>query len=127
MIRNIDKYLETLLSSNVSVSALEDALKIFNSSEELVQILDNPNVSQSEKHAVIDDLFAPSVRAFIAELAAEGSSAQLEEILCAYINEIDKKIILPMPRFIAQLRRMMSSSRVLKLLFARRKMQARLK
>ncbi len=91
MIRNIDKYLETLLSSNVSVSALEDALKIFNSSEELVQILDNPNVSQSEKHAVIDDLFAPSVRAFIAELAAEGSSAQLEEILCAYINEIDKK------------------------------------
>ncbi len=91
MIRNIDKYLETLLSSNVSVSALEDALKIFNSSEELVQILDNPNVSQSEKHAVIDDLFAPSVRAFIAELAAEGSSAQLEEILCAYINELDKK------------------------------------
>lgn len=91
MIRNIDKYLETLLSSNVSVSALEDALKIFNSSEELVQILDNPNVSQSEKHTVIDDLFAPSVRAFIAELAAEGSSAQLEEILCAYINEIDKK------------------------------------
>lgn len=91
MIRNIDKYLETLLSSNVSVSALEDALKIFNSSEELVQILDNPNVSQSEKHAVIDDLFAPSVRAFIAELAAEGSSAQLEEVLCAYINEIDKK------------------------------------
>lgn len=91
MIRNIDKYLETLLSSNVSVSALEDALKIFNSSEELVQILDNPNVSQSEKHAVIDDLFAPSVRAFIAELAAEGSSAQLEEVLCAYINELDKK------------------------------------
>ncbi len=91
MIRNIDKYLETLLSSNVSVSALEDALKIFNSSEELVQILDNPNVSQSEKHAVIDDLFSPSVRAFIAELAAEGSSAQLEEVLCAYINELDKK------------------------------------
>ncbi len=91
MIRNIDKYLETLLSSNVSVSALEDALKIFNSSEELVQILDNPNVSQSEKHTVIDDLFAPSVRAFIAELAAEGSSAQLEEVLCAYINELDKK------------------------------------
>ncbi|MDE6863348.1 MAG: F0F1 ATP synthase subunit alpha [Eubacterium sp.] len=91
MIRNIDKYLETLLSSNVSVSALEDVLKIFNSSEELVQILDNPNVSQSEKRAVIDDLFAPSVRTFIAELAAEGSSAQLEEILCAYINELDKK------------------------------------
>ncbi|MDE5974189.1 MAG: ATP synthase F1 subunit delta, partial [Eubacterium sp.] len=91
MIHNIDKYLEALLSSNVSVSALEDALKIFNSSDELVQILDNPNVTQGEKCAVIDDLFAPSVRAFIAELAAEGSSAQLEKVLCAYINEIDKK------------------------------------
>ena len=91
MIQNIDKYLEALLSSNVSVSGLEDALKIFNSSDELVQILDNPNVSPSEKRVVIDDLFAPSVRDFIAALAEDGQSAQLEEILCAYIKELDKK------------------------------------
>lgn len=91
MIHNIDKYLEALLSSNVSVSALEDALKIFNSSDELVQILDNPNVTQGEKCAVIDDLFAPSVRAFIEKLAAEGETSHFEEILCAYIKELDKK------------------------------------
>ncbi len=91
MIQNIDKYIETLLSSQVSVSGLEDALRIFNASDELKQILDNPNVLPSEKRAVIDDLFAPSVREFLGELAAEGKTSQLEEIVCAYIRELDKK------------------------------------
>lgn len=91
MIHNIDKYLEALLSSNVSVSALEDALKIFSSSDELVQILDNPNVLLREKRAVIEDLFAPSVRDFLTDLAEEGKTSHFEEILCAYIKELDKK------------------------------------
>lgn len=91
MIQNIDKYLEALLSSNVSVSGLEDALKILSSSDELVQILDNPNVSLSEKRTVIEDLFAPSVRDFLTDLAEQSSTSDFEEILCAYIKELDKK------------------------------------
>ena len=91
MIQNIDKYLEALLSSNVSVSGLEDALKILSSSDELVQILDNPNVSPSEKRTVIEDLFAPSVRDFLTDLAEQSSTSDFEEILCAYIKELDKK------------------------------------
>ena len=91
MIQNIDKYLEALLSSNVSVSGLEDALKILSSSDELVQILDNPNVSPSEKRTVIEDLFAPSVRDFLTDLAEQSITSDFEEILCAYIKELDKK------------------------------------
>lgn len=91
MIQNIDKYLEALLSSNVSVSGLEDALKILSSSDELVQILDNPNVSPKEKRTVIEDLFAPSVRDFLTDLAEQSSTSDFEKILCAYIKELDKK------------------------------------
>ena len=61
MIHNMDKYLEILLSSQASVSSLEDALNKINSNHELAEVLDSPNVLPEEKQAVIEELFAPSV------------------------------------------------------------------
>lgn len=91
MSQNIDNYLDTLLSSNISVSSLEEGLRIISSSTELAEILDNPNVSKQEKNKVIDDIFAPSVRSFISELAEKCAVSQLSEITNAFISELDKK------------------------------------
>ena len=91
MIQNIDNYLDSLLSSQVSVSSLEDALKLVTSSKELADILDNPNVLSDEKKTVIDELFSPSVKPFICKLANDCRISDLKEITQAYISEIDKR------------------------------------
>lgn len=91
MSQNIDNYLDTLLSSNISVSSLEEGLRIISSSTELAEILDNPNVSKQEKNKVIDDIFAPSVRSFISQLAEKCAVSQLSEITKGFISELDKK------------------------------------
>lgn len=91
MIQNMDKYLDTLLSSQISVSSLEDALRIIKSSKELAVVLDNPNVSLNEKNNVIDELFAPSVKPFICSLASDCRIADLDEIIQSFISELDKR------------------------------------
>lgn len=91
MIQNIDNYLDSLQKTQVSVSSLEEALRIIASSSELAEILDNPNVSSAEKKAVIDELFSPSVREFINGLASECKVNSLEEIVDAFIKELDRK------------------------------------
>lgn len=91
MIQNIDNYLDSLQKTQVSVSSLEEALRIIASSSELAEILDNPNVSSAEKKTVIDELFSPSVREFISGLASECKVNSLEEIVDAFIKELDRK------------------------------------
>ena len=91
MIQNIDNYLDSLQKTQVSVSSLEEALRIIASSSELAEILDNPNVSSAEKKTVIDELFSPSVRKFINGLASECKVNSLEEIVDAFIKELDRK------------------------------------
>lgn len=91
MIRNIDNYLDSLRKSQVSVSSLEEALRMISSSSELAEILDNPNVSAKEKQAVIDELFVPSVRDFIGGLARECRVSDLSEITDAFIKELDRE------------------------------------
>ena len=91
MVQNIDKYLDSLLDSQASVSSLEEASKIISSSDELDNILDDPNVPKKEKQKVIDDLFAPSVRRIISKLASECKVTDLEEIVKAYIADLDKR------------------------------------
>lgn len=91
MIQNMNKYLEALFSSQVSVSSLEDALRIVKANKDLLEIMDNPNVLSSEKQQVVEELFAPSVKNFLGELALECSFNKLEEIIHSYISEIDKK------------------------------------
>lgn len=91
MIRDIDKYVNILLESRVGVSSLEDALKTVQSSQELSETLDNPNVTPNEKQQVVNDIFAPSVRSFIGKLSAECKVAELDGIISAYIEAIDKE------------------------------------
>lgn len=88
---NFDKYIDALLSSQASVSGLEEALRLVKSSDELAQILDNPNVSNQDKRKVVDELFAPSVQSFIAELAQECNVSSLQDIIKHYITELNKK------------------------------------
>lgn len=88
---NIDSYLNSLLESNISVSTLEDALKLIRSSSELVDVLDNPNVPSSDKKTVVDDLFAPSVRKLILDLSEKCEILTLDDIIREYIDCINKK------------------------------------
>lgn len=91
MIKNQDLYIQNLLSNQVSVGSLEDALRLYNSSEELRETLNNPNYPAEEKKQVINDLFAPSVREFLSELAEKCQCGDLEELIEAYIVEGDRK------------------------------------
>lgn len=91
MIKNQDLYIQNLLSNQVSVGSLEDALRLYNSSEELRETLNNPNYPAEEKQQVINDLFAPSVREFFGELAEKCQCGDLEELIEAYIVEGDRK------------------------------------
>ena len=91
MIKNQDLYIRNLLSNQVSVGSLEDALRLYNSSEELRETLNNPNYPAEEKQQVINDLFAPSVREFLGELAEKCQCGDLEELIEAYIVEGDRK------------------------------------
>lgn len=91
MIDNIDKYLNSLLDAQPSMSSLEEATKLISSSDELDNVLDDPNVSKTEKEKIIDDLFAPSVRRIIADLASKCKVTDLEEIAKAYIAAVDKQ------------------------------------
>lgn len=91
MSQNIEKYLEALLSSQVSVSSLEDALRTINSNSDLAEIMDNPNVSAEEKKKVIDELFSPSVKELLTDLSSDCSINRLEELIQLYIEELDRQ------------------------------------
>ena len=88
---NFDEYVDMLLSSQASVSGLEDAVKVISVSDELLDILDNPNISANEKQLVVDDLFAVSVKDFIGRLAQDCRVSLLSEITDAYIKSLNKK------------------------------------
>ncbi len=91
MNQNFEKYIDTLLNGNVSVSSLEDAQRMISASQELAELLDNPNVTAEEKELVCNDLFAPSVRSFMTELSKDCRAFQLSEIIEELITSIDKK------------------------------------
>ena len=91
MIKNIDKYLDYMLSSQISVSSLEDALKIMKANKEVEEILDNPLVTPDDKKKAAEDLFMPSVRDIIDMLAEDCKVFAFEEIIEAYIEEADKR------------------------------------
>lgn len=123
MIQNIENYLKSLFSANVSVSGLEDALKLIKASSELKAVLNDPNVPAADKAKVAEELFVPSVKDFILQLSKQGNIDDLEEIINNYISEINKKIMLFRQRFFVLTLRMISSLRVSKNLFARKQAQ----
>lgn len=91
MIQNIENYLKLLFSANVSVSGLEDALKLIKASSELKAVLNDPNVPATDKAKVAEELFVPSVKDFILQLSKQGNIDDLEEIINNYISEINKE------------------------------------
>ncbi len=91
MIKNQELYIKKLLSNQVSVGSLEDALRLMNGSEELRTTLNNPNYKTEEKQQVVNDLFSPSVREFMGELAENCQCDDLEELIEAYIVESDRQ------------------------------------
>lgn len=91
MIQNIENYLKSLFSANVSVSGLEDALKLIKASSELKAVLNDPNVPATDKAKVAEELFVPSVKDFILQLSKQGNIDDLEEIINNYISEINKE------------------------------------
>ena len=86
MIQNIENYLKSLFSANVSVSGLEDALKLIKASSELKAVLNDPNVPAADKAKVAEELFVPSVKDFILQLSKQGNIDDLEEIINSYIS-----------------------------------------
>ncbi len=91
MVQNIENYLDSLFSANIGVSGLEDALKLIKASSELRTVLDDPNIPAEDKEKVAEDLFVPSVKGFILQLAKQGKIDDLEEIIEKYVLEINKK------------------------------------
>ena len=91
MIQNIEKYLDALFSAHASVSSLEEALNTVKSNKELKDIFNDPNVTLEEKKNVTKELFAPSVKDFIADLAANGKIDSLGEIIETYISALNKQ------------------------------------
>lgn len=91
MIKNQELYIKKLLSNQVSFGSLEDALRLLNGSEELRTTLNNPNYKTEEKQQVVNDLFSPSVREFMGELAENCQCDDLEELIEAYIVESDRQ------------------------------------
>lgn len=91
MIQNIENYLDSLFSANIGVSGLDDALKLIKASSELRTVLDDPNVPAEDKAKVAEELFVPSVKDFILQLAKQGKIDDLEEIIERYVSEINKK------------------------------------
>ncbi len=91
MIKNQELYINKLLSNQVSVGSLEDALRLLSQSEELRTTLNNPNYKTEEKQQVVNDLFSPSVREFMGELAENCQCDDLAELIEAYIVESDRQ------------------------------------
>lgn len=123
MIQNIENYLKSLFSANVSVSGLEDALKLIKASSELKAVLNDPNVPAADKAKVAEELFVPSVKDFILQLSKQGNIDDLEEIINNYISEINKENNVVSAKVFVLTPRMISSLRVSKNLFARKQAQ----
>lgn len=91
MVKNLDLYIDMLLSSQAGVSSLEDALRLVENNSELKEILDNPAYSIKDKQTIIDDVFAPSVTQFITKMAENCQCNDFREIVEAYIVAVDKQ------------------------------------
>lgn len=88
---DIDDLVKTLLKKRVSVSAIEEAERIIESSEDLREELDSPTVTDEEKALVIDSLFSESVKDLINTLADDCHTDTLDEILKEYVRQLDTK------------------------------------
>lgn len=91
MNHKIDDYIDMLLSSEISVSDLEEAQKILAASAELSAILDSPTVSPEEKGNVVSALFPLAVQEFMTRVAVGCDIENVSDILSGYMRVVAKK------------------------------------
>lgn len=91
MNHKIDDYIDMLLSSEISVSDLEEAQKILAASAELSAILDSPTVSPEEKGNVVSVLFPLAVQEFMTRVAVGCDIENVSDILSGYMRVVAKK------------------------------------
>ncbi len=91
MVKNIEEYIALLLKSNSSSSDIEKAKAIFDSTAEVVEILDNPAISHAEREAAVNELFPRSVRAAVLKISDDACCADFDEIAKQYLAELDKR------------------------------------
>ena len=91
MNHKIDDYIDMLLSSEISVSDLEEAQKLLAASAELSAILDSPTVSPEEKGNVVAALFPLAVQDFMTRVAVGCDIENVSDILSGYMRVVAKK------------------------------------
>ncbi len=90
MVKNIDEYIALLSSSRAGVSDIEKAEAVFNSTKEVVEILNNPSIPRAERENAINELFPPSVRACVLKISDDCACGDFSEIAGAYADELDR-------------------------------------
>ncbi len=78
------KYTKVLWELSIPVEDVKGAARLYESSEELSQVLIHPEIPAQKKYAVIDRLFTPSVQSFLKVLCRQGEISYLPEIAQAY-------------------------------------------
>ena len=81
-----DSYGKVLFEENIDKSVVDNTINIINSSRELKMMLDNPAVSNKEKHNVIDKIFPSEVRDYIKYVCDNGIISIINDIYTSYSN-----------------------------------------
>ena len=81
-----DSYGKVLFEENIDKSVVDNTINIINSSRELKMMLDNPAVSNKEKHNVIDKIFSSEVRDYIKYVCDNGIISIINDIYTSYSN-----------------------------------------
>ena len=90
MINNINDYIELLSSKGAGADDIKKAQAVI-ATKEVVEILNNPSVSKSEKETAINELFTVSVRAAVKKMVDERKLSSFKEIANAYFKELDRQ------------------------------------
>lgn len=77
---------QVLLSLEVDVKDVLDAKETFAECPALLQTLENPTVSQKEKHAVIEKIFPASLHTFLKVVCQNNSIGEIDDIFTEYIG-----------------------------------------
>ncbi len=86
-----EDYIKALLEANVSQTDLEKTEAVLGATDEVLEILDNPTVSEREKEIAVAELFPPSVKSAVTLLAVNNSVKNFLEIKKEYLRLLDEK------------------------------------
>ncbi|MDD5949151.1 MAG: ATP synthase F1 subunit delta [Lachnospiraceae bacterium] len=82
------QYGKVLFELKLPDSLIVDARETFQQNPPLLEALDNPSVKSAEKHAVIDRLFEPAIRAFLKVVTDHQMIGQIDDIFDAYEEQV---------------------------------------